>query len=300
MPLTSLWSELRLNTAPFQAGLNAANRMVAQFGSKIASQMQNSFTNALSPTRYLRQIVSASREAQAQLASMEMKQATMGADVPMEDFQRLVNIADQFNLSLEKMIELWKENSKEATVFRNVIAGEGGGGGPTLGEQVTDFGKFGRSVFGEFGAEVTRQFPVHSKLGAFIANFFSAPGRWVRQAFMSGDNSAGLGPALQRLLAARDRRSLRDTSFISPEMMTPAGMIDFWRAQMLSAYRTRALNMGRAVENFGVSGAGFSTVSGYSGIVAAANAQNQITLLSLIEQHTRAIAQLREWEKTEP
>jgi hypothetical protein len=290
MPLTSIWSELRLNTAPFKAGLDAANRMVSTFGRRISNQMQSSFASALNPMRMFGRIVEAARSAQTQLDAIGQKQVSMASaiDVPLDDFNRMVDLADRFNLSLEKMLELWKENSKEAQFFRTIIGDEDLPAEPSvsLGEPFLALGKSLSSL--SFIQKVKRA------MYSGVRNFAN----WI---YPLDDGSGGVATAKQRYLDAVARRRQRESApFTSPDMMTPAGMAEFWNKQMNSAYRTRAENLGKAVGLWGASGAGFSTTTTYSGIVAAANWQNQTTLLSLIEQHTRAVAQVQKMEKVEP
>src|SRR4030095_11192884 len=125
MPVTSIWAEMRLDTRAFASGLKDSTRLVGDFGRRMGGMMRSTFMSALNPLVLMRQIAASAAQIQEQMSGLAQQQAELkGEGIPTEEFNRMAVIARDFNLSLEKMVQLWKENSKEAEVFRKVIGGD--------------------------------------------------------------------------------------------------------------------------------------------------------------------------------
>lgn len=125
--LNAIWAELALNTKPFKEGLSQSAQLTQQFGRKIAGDLRMAFFNALSPQRWMAGTVQAVAQAMADInritGEAQRAQIDFGAqDIPLSEMARMVALANELGLSIEKMVGLFRENSLAATELRATLS----------------------------------------------------------------------------------------------------------------------------------------------------------------------------------
>lgn len=302
--LGAIWAELALNTKPFKEGLSQSAQLTQQFGRKIAGDLRMAFFNALSPQRWMAGTVQAVAKAMSDInritGEAQRAQIDFGAqDIPLSEMARMVALADELGVSIEKMVGLFKENSLAATELRATLSSL-----PTAqpSEDVSALFK-GLEIFKTSmteGAVDTAKsvLPYLSRLpglGGTMANLFNGlvmePGQQALQ------NENAIRKLLKDYEAVLKKRQEAEKKLLELQEQEKKerrtrleGVVDRGRERSRLLMDT-AKDIGFGAPQSG----GLAGIGGFSAgaaISAATTGMQQVRLLSLIAENTRVLAEV--------